>query len=417
VRCLLNDGRRPGFGLCFNLLPNRFFYEATHLKNYHVLLLTLVMFFAFAKVSSAQERSEIPIPPNGNNEKAEISQWIGLVKVTIDYHSPNLHGGGGADRSGRIWGGVVHYGFIDEGFGPTKAAPWRAGANETTTISFSHDVKVDGKTMKAGTYGLFLDVEKEGPWQWIFSTNAAGWGSFQYDPKEDVLRVPSTPVAAAHTEFLTYGFDERKPDSTVAFLQWEDKRVSFHIEVLGINELYVAQLRHDLLSWPGFNYQNWQSAAQFCASNKINLDEALIWADKAIHGPFRGATVGSEDFSTLQTKAAVLQAMGKPDEADKVMDSAFRLPGADLLPVHIYATGLLGAGRNEKAIEVFKLNQKKHPEEKYWTYLGLARAYTAAGDKENAIKNWETVLRNVPEGRRSQVPGFEATLKKLKEGS
>jgi hypothetical protein len=69
------------------------------LKNYHVLLLTLVVFFAFAKVSSAQERSEIAIPPNGNNEKAEISQWIGLVKVTIDYHSPNLHGGGGADRS------------------------------------------------------------------------------------------------------------------------------------------------------------------------------------------------------------------------------------------------------------------------------------------------------------------------------
>jgi hypothetical protein len=387
------------------------------LKKNYALLLTLVMLLAFANISPAQDFAEIPIPPNGNNEKAEVSQWIGLVKVTISYHSPNLHGGGGADRSGHIWGEVVHYGFIDEGFGPTKAAPWRAGANETTTISFSHDVKVEGKTVKAGTYGLFLDVEKEGPWQWIFSTNNDGWGSFQYDPKEDVLRVPTTPVAAAHTEFLTYGFDERKPNSTVAFLQWEDMRVPFRIEVPNSNEVYVAQMRHNLLSWPGFDYKNWQNAAQFCASNKINLEEALVWADKAIQGPFRGATIGSEDFSTVQTKADVLQAMGKTDEADRLMDKAFQLTGADLLPVHIYGMRLLGAGRNEKAIEVFKLNQKRHPEDKFWSNVGLARAYTASGDKEKAIKNWETVLQNVPESRKAQIPAYEAALKKLKDAS
>ena len=50
---------------------------------------------------------------------------------------------------------------------------------------------------------------------------------------------------------------------------------------------------------------------QFCADSKINLEEALLWADKAINGPFRGATVGHEDFSTLSTKAAVLEAMGR----------------------------------------------------------------------------------------------------------
>src|SRR5215469_17563307 len=84
--------------------------------------------------SRAQVRSEIAMPPNGDNERAEISQWIGLVKVTIDYHSPNVHGGGGADRTGHIWGEVVHYGLTDEGLGPSRSTPWRAGANETTTI-------------------------------------------------------------------------------------------------------------------------------------------------------------------------------------------------------------------------------------------------------------------------------------------
>ena len=115
-------------------------------------------------------------PPSGDNQKASVTQWIGPVSVTINYSSPDVHAPNGDDRKGKIWGEVAHYGFIDQGFGPSKAAPWRAGANESTTISFSHDVKIAGKNLKAGTYGLFLDVEKEGPWRWIFSNNSKSWG-------------------------------------------------------------------------------------------------------------------------------------------------------------------------------------------------------------------------------------------------
>ena len=294
------------------------------MKNYKWLLLLLLAGVPFQSTRS-QVHSELAMPPNGNNERAEVSQWIGLVKISIDYHAPNVHGGGGADRTGHIWGELISYGFPDPGFGPSHAAPWRVGANETTTITLSHDVKVEGKDLKAGTYGIFLDVEKSGPWTWIFSRAAKGWGSFQYDPKDDVLRVPVDPVDAPYTEFMTFGFDERRPASTVAFLQWEKKRIPFKIEVANINQLYVDQIREDLLSWPGFNYQNWQNAAQFCADNKINLEEALIWAEKAIHEPFRGATFGVEDFSTVSTKASVLDAMGRASDADAVMDKALAL--------------------------------------------------------------------------------------------
>ena len=72
--------------------------------------------------ASAQILSELSLPPNGNNERAEVTQWIGLVKVTIDYHSPNVHGGTGADRTGHIWGELVKYGFFDEGLGPSSDA-------------------------------------------------------------------------------------------------------------------------------------------------------------------------------------------------------------------------------------------------------------------------------------------------------
>jgi len=377
------------------------------------LILAIALLVLFQPFVRGQELSEISTPPDGDNQKAEVSQWIGPVKIEIAYHSPRVHLKG-AERTGHIWGELIQYGFFDDGFGPSKAMPWRAGANETTTITFSHDVKVEGKELKAGTYGLFLDVEKSGPWNWIFSKTALGWGSYQYDAKNDVLRVPANPADAPFTEFLTYGFDERLPESAVAFLQWENKRVPFKVEVPNVNEVWVSKIRNDLQGWPGFNYQNWQNAAQFCADHKVNLDEALVWADKAIKEPFRGAALGRENFSTLQTKAAVLSAMGRQGDADATMDKALQLPGVETVEIHRYAMGLLRAGKKERAMEVFQFNFKQHPDEKFYTYVGLARGYTAMGDKEKAIKNWEIALQNVPEIQKPNRPVYEKALAELK---
>jgi hypothetical protein len=288
----------------------------TGLQKTRAAFATITAALVFTLSAAGQQLSELSLPPNGDNQRAEVSQWISLVKVTIDYHSPHVHNPPPNDRTGHIWGELVPYGLHDEGFGPSKAAPWRAGANESTTITFSHDVRIEGRDLKAGTYALFLDVEQNGPWQWIFSTHP-GWGSYQFDVKDEVLRVPAVPQDAPFTEFLSYEFDERKPDSAVSFLQWEKKRVSFKIEVPNAIGMYVDAMREELQKWPGFDYRNWQNAAQFCADNKVNLEEALTWADKAIMEPFRGAALGHEDFSTLQTKGAVLEAMGRGAEADR----------------------------------------------------------------------------------------------------
>lgn len=373
----------------------------------------LVVFASLLTRSYAQESAELAQPPNGDNQKAEASQWIGPVKVTITYHSPRVHFQG-KERTGHIWGELIPYGFFDEGFGPSKSTPWRTGANETTRISFSHDVKVEGKDVHAGTYGLFLVLEKSGPWTWILSKDFNGWGSFQYDAKADVLRAPVEAKEAPFTEFLTYGFDERLPGSSVAYLQWENKRVPMKIEVPNVNEVWVAEMRRQLLSWPGFNYRNWQQAAQFCADNKVNLPEALIWADKAINEPFRNAVSGKESFATLHTKADVLWAMERDNEAEATMDKALHMSETDVNQVHQYGIKLLKAGKKEKAVEVFKLNARQHPEEKFVTYAGLARGFTAVGDKENAIKNWESALQNVPESQKPNLSVYQKALQDLK---
>jgi len=363
---------------------------------------------------SAMAVAQISYPPSGDNQKSEVTQWIGLVRVTINYSSPDVRGPNGEDRKGKIWGELVHYGFIDQGFGTSKAAPWRAGANENTTISFSHDVKIGGKDVKAGKYGLFLEVEKEGPWTWILSKDASSWGSYFYNPDLDVARVQATPQESEYTEWLTYGFNDRQPNSTTAYLQWETKRAGFKIDVPNVNELYVATMRDEMRgTTAGFQHETYITAAGFSAQNKVDLEQGLQWADLAINDPF----VGREDFSSLSAKAQVLTAMGRDAEAETVMDKAIKHPTSPVGAIHQYARSLLLAGKKEKAMEVFKYNYKTHPEDKFTPNVGLARGYTAIGDKKNAIRYWEQAIKNLPENQKQNLTFYEGELKKLKEGA
>ncbi len=371
-------------------------------------LITAMVVMVCVGYAQAQTLSQ---PPSGNNQKAKVIQNIGPVEVSIAYSSPHVHTAQN-DRTDHIWGELVHYGYIDQGFGTAKAAPWRAGANENTTIKFSNDVKIEGKELKAGTYGLFLATAKDGPWTWIFSNNTTSWGSFFYDQKEDALRVDVTPTDAPFTEYLTYGFDDRLPNSAVAYLQWEKKRISFKIEAGDVNGMYVSMIRNQLRSTPGFDYRNFSNAANFCAQNKINLDEALTWADQAMNPIPLG---GKREFSTLQAKSNVLLAMGKNAEADVLMQEAIHSPDAAVGAIHQYGRGLLNAGQKEKAMEVFKFNaQQNLAKDKFTPNVGLARGYTAMGDTKNAIKHWEEAIKNVPENQKPFIKTYQGELDKLK---
>ena len=184
-----------------------------------------------------------------------------------------------------------------------------------------------------------------------------------------------------------------------------------HIEVPSVNEIYVGKMRNELRSFPGFDSRNFASAASFCARNKINLDEALEWADMAMNPGLGGA----EDFSNLSTKSDVLRALGRDSDADMLMDKAIRIPNTPVMAIHQYGRTLLMAGKKEKAMEIFQLNAKNHPEDKFTTNVGLARGYTAMGDKKNAIKHWEVAILNVPENQKQNIEFYKAELKKLKE--
>src|SRR5688572_32097027 len=110
---------------------------------------------AAVALPAAAQFSGVTLPPDGDNQKSSVTQHIGLVKVTIDYSSPDVHTPNGTDRTGKIWGELVPYGMANLGFGTCgDNCPWRGGANENTVFTTTHDVKIQGQALPAGSYGL-----------------------------------------------------------------------------------------------------------------------------------------------------------------------------------------------------------------------------------------------------------------------
>lgn len=355
--------------------------------------------------------AQLSFPPSGNNQKAEVSQNVGLVKIKVSYSSPNVTSPEGTDRTGKIWGELVHHGYADLGFGTSKAAPWRTGANENTIFETSHDIVVEGKTLPAGKYGFFVAVAKDKPWTVIFSKNSSSWGSYYYSQNEDALRVEIAPQANDFRQWLTYEFTERKPTETTLALMWEKIKLPIKITVPNINDYYLSAFRNELRGGAGEIGENWTNAALFCVQNKMNLEEALTWADMAISGNY----IGKRNYTTLSAKGQVLNALGRKEEGEKLMKEAVMHPTATAMDIHQYGRTLLGAGKKNEALEIFKYNAEKNKAE--WViHIGLIRGYSAVGNYKKALECAETAQKVVTEDtNRKNVARMIELLKQGKD--
>lgn len=338
--------------------------------------------------------------PDGGNKKASVAEQIGIVKIEIKYSRPGVKG-----REGKIWNTpVAHYGFVDQGHGTSTAAPWRAGANENTTISFSLPVSIEGKDLPAGTYGFFIALgETESTL--IFSKISTSWGSFYYDETQDALRViVKNQSLDKSVEWLKYEFSDETENSAVISMSWEKRRIPFKVEI-DRKKLQVAAFTNDLRTTRP--YYDFIQAAQWCIANDTALDQALAWMDRAIY--FR--IMGEKNFRSLSTKAAVLTKLGRNEEAKKVMDEA--LPMGAILDVHFYGRQLLNQKESKDAFKVFKLNYDKHPNE-FTTNMGMTRGHSALGEYKKALPYAKAALAQAPDERNKE--NVEIMIKKLEEG-
>ena len=331
------------------------------------------------------------------SKMASVSEQIGITDVAITYSRPGVKG-----REGKIWGHEVPNGFFDFHYGTSKAAPWRAGANENTTIQFSTDVTIEGKPLAAGKYGFFVAMGQEKA-TLVFSKDNNAWGSFYYNPANDALRV-EVPVMRVpeSVEWLKYEFTAETDSSAVALLQWEKVKIPFTIAI-DLKKTQIDAYRYAFNSGAFYEYwQNMQQAADFCLMNDVNLEEGLSWADRSIHTYF-----GEANFRTLSTYAGLLEKAGRGHEADSLMKIAW--PKGTTDDIYYYGYKLLRIKKYKEALEAFKVNYDKAP--KNWlTSFGLAKGYAAIGDKASALKYADNGIQLVSDA------GMKEYIGRLKQG-
>lgn len=309
---------------------------------------------------------------------ASISQTVGVTKISVDYSRPRVQ-----DR--KVWDGLVPYGQV-----------WRAGANVNTVVTFSTPVAIAGQPLAAGSYGLHM-IPTAGDWTVIFSRDHERWGSFGYTEANDALRVTLRPGPGPRTESLSYTFDALTGDSAELVLQWELLRLAIPIAVDTKSET-VAALRSDLTGLAQFFWQPWNTAANYCLTNDVNLEEAAQWIERSIQI--------NRNFANQKTKSKLLRRTDAA-AADALLTQA--LAAATEAEVNQHGYELLGEGKSDEAIAIFRRNVKDHPES--WNvHDSLAEALAAAGKNAEAIAFYRKALGMAPPNQKARI---EAVLEQL----
>jgi len=174
---------------------------------------------AYSTIADAQNAKPRPSP------KATVSQTIGVdTEIIISYGRPGVKG-----RT--IWGELVPYGMHEGNqYSKNKPYPWRAGANENTTITFNRGLLIMGQKIPAGKYSIHM-VPGKSEFKIMFNKKNDAWGSYSYDAADDALVISVKPVNDDHMEWLEYGFEDLSANGATAYLRWEKLKIPFKIQL------------------------------------------------------------------------------------------------------------------------------------------------------------------------------------------
>jgi hypothetical protein len=275
--------------------------------------------------TSAQVR--VPRP----SQKASVMQTIGVTDVTITYSRPGVKGR-------KIWGdplpgqesSVKGEATLDNQIVRPKDAVivpwghvWRTGANEATTFEITDDVLINGQKLAAGSYSLHTIPTKD-EWTIVFNGTANQWGSFNYDPAKDTLRVKAKPQwLNDNQEWLQYTIEPVADNSARVNIRWEKVSVPFTIEVPDVNSVTLAKARAAVNAAKADDWRTPLQAGNFAMNNNVATDdeEGMAWIERSIKV--------KETFQNLSAKARVLYKAGKKPEAIALAEQAIQRGKAD----------------------------------------------------------------------------------------
>lgn len=226
------------------------------MKNPFLLLLLFAI--GMLNTTSAQEIELPRVSP-----KASVSYTVGVTDVAVTYGAP-------AVKDRKIWGGLVPYNEI-----------WRAGANEATTIKFSTEVNLEGQTVPAGRYSLFL-IPGVVEWTVILNKVADQWGTSSYNEDQDEVRFTVKPkMDEGLQERLMYSIHDMNAEMGYIKLSWEKMRLYLRFKV-DVMDQAMANIAAALVAAP--DDQKWSvytQGAKFLLDVDGNLDQALNWSKLA----------------------------------------------------------------------------------------------------------------------------------------
>jgi len=345
---------------------------------------TIAVLFATATttlaITDAHAQATLKLPDQ--SPAASVTQTIGLTDITVNYHRPAVNGR-------KIWGELVPYN-----------EPWRAGANENTTITISSDVKIGGKPLRAGTYGVHV-IPTPTDWTIAFSTVTTAWGSYGYDQKDDATRVTITPrVTATSEERLVFRFDDPSDTKATLVLAWEKLAAPIAIEV-DTPKVVLASIHAQLLGQARFSWQAYSQAASYLLRTGGSLDEAVKFADRSIEL--------SPTYANRMIRAALFDKQGNAKAAADLRVTA--LPLATELDLNNTGARLLGEKKYDEALKVFRACAARFPGS-VDAQDGSGEALAAKGDKAGAIAAYSKALALAKDP--ADKKRLEATLAKLK---
>jgi hypothetical protein len=281
--------------------------------NQKSALLIIALLFC-GMVSFAQQIQMPQASPS-----AKIAQKVGLTDVTVDYSRPSTKGR-------KIFGELVPFGQV-----------WRTGANGATVLTFSTDVKIDGKSVPAGQYALYAIPDKS-EWTIILSKNTKLWGAIGYSSEDDLIRFKATPTKLSRKyETMEITFADMTDTAADLSIKWETSRVNFRIET-EVDEIVMAEIKQLVIDAETDNPGLLYSAANYYYTNNKNMQQAYSWISQSV--------ASDSKYWTMHLKAKIEAGLDMKTEAIASANQSLEMAKAAGNPDYV--------GLNERLIKSIK---------------------------------------------------------------
>ncbi|MBX2871438.1 MAG: DUF2911 domain-containing protein [Saprospiraceae bacterium] len=266
----------------------------------------IVYIACFLMVSSISAQINMPAA----SPKFELKGTVGLAEVKVVYSRPSAKG-----RA--VVGNLIRYGEV-----------WRTGANASTKISFSEDVKIDGHELSAGEYALYTIFNEETA-TIIFSKNLKLWGASGYNEAEDALRFDvKVKHPSSHYETFTISFSDFTRNSANLNMKWEHTKAMFKIEA-DVDSRVMADIKAQVLDGEPTNMGVYYQAASYYYDTDRNAKLALKWITKGIKGSEK------EQYWMYHLQAKLLAKVGKKKDASAAAMKSIELAKASQNPDYV----------------------------------------------------------------------------------